>query len=756
MNAAISPQVHHFQLGGLVCAACSGIVESALRAVPGVREASVNGATARARVYAEAGVGEEALRAAVRAAGYEAAPDTPESAEAWRRRERAGVLWRLFVAAFCAMQVMMLATPSYVATGDDLAPDLRQLLNWASWLLSLPVMGFSAGPYLRAAWRSLRRGHVGMEVPVSLGTVVTFVASTVATFDPLGPLGHEVYFDSLTMFLAFLWMGRWLEMSVRHRAAAHLQTAWEALPRRAWRLLEDGSAEQVSPSALQAGNRVRVPTGEALPADGTLLDDSAEVSEALLTGEPGAVRRRAGEALMAGAVNHGPPLHMRVSASGGATRLAAVVALMQGALSQRPATARLADRWAAPFLLAVVALAVVSACAWSLLDPSRAVWVAVSVLIVTCPCALSLATPATLVAAAGGLARRGLVLRRLEALENLARIDRVVFDKTGTLTGGTPQVRRVLLLERSGPGCVRDCGDSSGPGKPRDFHDSPETLEARAASLARHSNHPLARALAREARGGEHDSHWQDVREEAGRGVQGRDSQGRTWRLGAADWVGQGVHAPEARIWLGAQGRALVAFVVEDLPRVDAASVVCGLRQRGVEASMLTGDMESRARSVADEVGIADVHARLDPQSKLDHLRAWQARGECVAAVGDGINDAPLLAAADVSLAFGEGASLAQEGADAVIVGGRLQAVVDARDSARRALAIVRQNLVWAALYNAACIPLALLGWLPPWAAGLGMATSSALVLLNAQRAAGPASPQERRIPAHKLAAAAA
>ncbi|MEN9419538.1 MAG: hypothetical protein RI988_3158, partial [Pseudomonadota bacterium] len=422
------------RLAGLTCAACSHSIEQALAAVPGVTAVRVNAATHLARIeHDTTQAGHAELVRAVRRVGYDAAADEPESARALRQRERRSTLWRLFVAAFCAMQVMMLATPSYVAEAGTLAPDMRQLLNWGSWVLSLPVLWFSGMPFLQAAWRSLRRRSLGMEVPVALGLLVTFAASTIATFEPGGTLGLEVYFDSLTMFLAFLWFGRWLEMGVRHRAAEQLEASLQGLPAVAMRLSAQGEPSEVPLSALSPGDRLQIRPGDTLPVDGTLLDGSAEVSEALLTGESAAVRREAGETLLAGSLNEGPAFRMRVSRVGHDTRLQAIVGLMRAALTERPDTARLADRWAAPFLVGVLLLALGAGLAWSTVDPARAVWVVVSVLIVTCPCALSLATPTTLVAAAGGLARRGLLVRRLQALERLARAEVVVFDKTGTL-----------------------------------------------------------------------------------------------------------------------------------------------------------------------------------------------------------------------------------------------------------------------------------------------------------------------------------
>ena len=719
------------QLSGMHCAACAGILEDTIGRVPGVRSVQVGAAAQRATVrWDPAHTQPSAFITAVRGAGYDAVPDAAAPARHLRRIEHRQALWRLFVAGFCAMQVMMMATPAYVAGPGELAPDMRQLLAWGGWLLSLPVMLFSAGPFFRSAWLGVRQRRIGMDMPVALAVLITFIASTGAAFDPEGVFGHEVYFDSLTMFVSFLLGARYLELRARHRAAEALEASLACLPEVAWRVAADGNVETVSVQRLRPGDTVRVPLGQAFPADGVLLAGSTQADEALLSGESVPVDKPAGAAVVAGSTNLGAPVLMQVLRVGGDTRLETIVSMMRSAMTQRPASAAMADRWAGPFLWAVLLLAAAAAAVWSVLDPARAVWVAVSVLIVTCPCALSLAAPATLVAAARGLAKHGVLVQRLDALEVLAGVQHLVFDKTGTLTEGRPQARLALLT-------------SSG----RTVLGGPDTALACAASLAAWSAHPVSVALvaahaAQQAGAAALAAFaawpWTGQHEQSGQGLSATAADGAEWRLGAAAWTGA-VPVQEVlqgAVWLARDGVPMAAFELHDHPRDDAAQAVQALQADGIRVVLLSGDTPARAHALGQALRLDDAVGGATPEDKLAFVATLQSQGHAVAMVGDGINDAPVLARADVSLAMGQGALVSRSHADAVLTSSRLLDIALARRRAVLAMRIVRQNLAWAAGYNALCIPLALAGYLPPWAAGLGMACSSLLVLANAFRAA--------------------
>ena len=707
------------RVAGMHCAACAGIIERALNSVDGVLEASVGAVAERATLrWDPRRTSLSQLIDTIRRAGYDAVPDGAIAARLQRRDEHRLALWRLFVAGFCAMQVMMLATARYLASPGEIAPDLLHLLQWGEWLLSVPVLLFSAAPYWRGTWRALRQRRMAMDVPVALGIAVTFSASSAAMFDPGGPFGADLYFDSLTMFIGFLLVGRYFEMGIRHRAARALEDALGAMPDTALRLRADGTAERVPIGRLTVGDRVRVPAGEAFAADGVVIEGSGEVDEAMLTGESRPVRKGVGDAVTAASVNLASPMVMRVAQVGAHTRYEAIVGLMRGALSSRPASARWADRWAAPFLWAVLVLAAGAAAVWSVVDPARAVWVAVSVLIVTCPCALSLATPSALLAASGALARHGVLLRRLDALETLARVNRLFLDKTGTLTTERPRLCRVEVVGATG------------------LVNADERVQ-RAASLAAWSRHPLSAALSAAVPERPNGSpQWHALREQAGAGVEAFDGDGRRWRLGSAAWVGAAAGDDSAglSVWFGATGGSLLRLEFEEALRPDAVEAIAALRSDGVAVHLLSGDSAERVARLAQHLGLEAAIGAADPRHKQLVVQRAQAAGDVVAMVGDGINDAPVLAQADVSLAMGEGALLARANADAVIVSNRLGDLVIARAFAKRTVRVIRQNIAWAAGYNALCVPLALAGALPPWAAGLGMALSSLAVVLNAAR----------------------
>ena len=715
---------------GMHCAACAVTIEQALRATPGVREAEISAAAHRGRVVWDAAVTKPSdwMQAVLRT-GYRPLPASDAFAAERRQAETRKMMWRLGVAGVCMMQVMMYATPEYFTKASNMEPDTVYLLRWAQWVLSIPVVMFSCLPFFRNAWLDLKLRRVSMDLPVALGMLITFVVSSLGTFEPNGVFGHQVYFDSLTMFVFFLLTGRWLELRLRDRTAGALEALMHRLPDSVQRQNAGGDWERVSVRRVRVGDVLRVLPGEVFPADALVLQGQTSADESLLTGESTPLARGQGERVIAGSHNLTAPVDVRVEQVGADTRYAQIVALMEQASTSKPQIALLADRLAKPFLIFVL-LAAGAACLWWWpTDPGRALMIAVAILVVTCPCALSLATPAAMLASAGALAKRGVLVRRLQAVEALAQVDMVVFDKTGTLT------RDAFVLEEL---------------RLRDGVSRAEAL-ALAAALARGSLHPVSRALVAAAEGECVDAKvpaLTDLTEVAGQGVRARMTGplGGEVHLGSAAFCDvslDGAHDGPSSHLRDEQGWMASFYFREDL-RADAPASVTALQQDGVKVRLLSGDRSEAAARLGALVGIDDARGGCLPDDKLALMRQAQAEGATVAMVGDGLNDGPVLAGANVSFAFGRSVPLARAQADFVVLADRLSLIPECHAKARQTMRIVRQNLGWAAAYNAIGVPMAMMGWVSAWLAGLGMAASSLLVVVNALRlSSGSQQPDE-------------
>ncbi len=707
---------------GITCAACIWLNEQQVAKLSGVIGVEINFATRRARVrWDESRIRFSDILAAIAAIGYRAHPYDVAKHEELARKERRSALWRVFVAGFGMMQVMMYAVPVYVAGVGDMAPDIESLLRWASMLLTIPVVFYSAAPFFRGAWRDLRLRRVGMDVPVALGVGAAFVASVWATLTASG----EVYFDSVTMFVFFLLGGRFLEMTARQRAVSVTEALARLMPALAARVADfpqDRSLEQIVAADLRPGDVVLVKPGETIPADGHVIEGVSCANEALLSGESVPVEKQPGSAVTGGAVNVESPLFIKVEQVGEATRLSAIIRLMERAAMEKPRIVDMADRIAGRFILALLLVAAAVAIAWWIVDPAKALWITVSVLVVTCPCALSLATPIALTVASGAMARAGLLVTRSHAIETLARATHFVFDKTGTLTTGQMKLLEILPLGQ----LDRD------------------TCLALAASIEQTSEHPIGGAL-REAAADLVLPALAQVSNEPGRGMEGLH-RGYQARIGRPDYVSElfSQPLPELALSFAASGDTVIAlgddtgwlalFRFGDEIRPQAAAMVAQLRADGRQVVLLSGDAAPVAFKVAQTLGIDDVEAGVSPQGKHEYVSRLQAGGAIVAMVGDGVNDAPVLAQAQVSIAMGGGSQLARTQADLILLSENLDHLCQGFFVARRSLRIIRQNLVWSFVYNFVALPLAMLGFVTPWMAGIGMSGSSLLVVLNSLR----------------------
>lgn len=719
-------------LEGLRCAACSWLADKALSLQSGVLDVSVNPATARARlVWDPAKVRLGDLLRVLEHVGLRPHPLAGEPSEQMALLERRDALKRLAVAGFGNMQVMMFAVPLYFGEATGIDPVMREYMRLVSMLVSIPVALYSGWPFYRGAWHALRARSISMDVPVSLGILLAFVASVWNALTGRG----EVYFDSVTMFVFFLGLGRYVEMIARHRAGSVADALARLAPMTA-RRVRAGATEDVQAVELAVGDELLVRAGEVFAADGVVLEGDGRVDESMLTGESIAVPKPPGTAVHQGTHNLAAPLRVRVTAVAGGTVLAGIVALLERAQAERPRLARAADRAAAWFLGRILFGAAIVYAAWWFVDPSRAFSATLAVLVVTCPCALSLATPTALAAATAALARRGVLVARTDAIETLSKATHVLWDKTGTLTRGLVRVEDVHSL-----GAVT----------------SQQALEW-AASLEQLSEHPIARAFTVT---GAPTLRAIAVEVHAGRGIEGR-IEGRRLRIGTRafaaglqprtgadpghDEAGAAAAdaAAESRVYLGDESGLLATFTLSDPLRPEAGHCVADLAALGLESEIVSGDQPGAVARIAARTGIGRQAARLSPQDKLARLKSLQAAGAVVVAAGDGINDAPLLRGADVAIAMGRGSALAQTSADLILVRESLDELPGTVALARRTQRVIRQNLGWAIGYNLAALPLAAFGFVPPWLAAIGMSLSSVVVVLNAMRLSRGSAPRRQ------------
>ena len=697
-------------VGGMYCAACSWLIESALGRREGIDSADVNPMTHRVRVrWRPDDIGLGDILATLAELGYEPQPLTPDSTARPEVAEQRTALKRLLVASLGMMQVMMFAVGLYAGDFQGMDEDMQYFLRLVSFFVSTPVVFYSARPFFVAAWRGIVSRRPGMDLPVSIAIAAAFIGSVYAMLTR----GPAVWFDSVVMFVFFLTLGRFLEMRARHRSIDRSTALSTLLPNTVTRL--DGDVQSILPaSQLVIGDLLLVRPGDPIPADGVLVHGETSVDEALLTGEAEPRRKSSGDALVAGSINLDGMIQMRVEKTGTDTTLGTISRMSERARYARPAFVQLADRIAGHIVFAILIVAVSVATFWYFIAPERAFVVTLSVLVVTCPCALALATPAAFAAAGTRLAELHLLVTNGNAIEVLSKATRILFDKTGTLTRGKPVVVSTQLIS--------------------DVVDEAQCMRI-AAALETVSTHPIANAFDVL----HNPVTATDQRSAIGKGVAGT-IDARRWRLGKRDFVtavgSESTTGDEvaSSVFLGVDGHLVARFYVDDEIRVDAANTLQEIASLGLSIGLVSGDNEVSVQRVADALAIRDRHANCTPDDKLDIIRSAQKDGEIVVMVGDGINDAPVLAGANASVAPVHGALLAQTSADIVLLGDTLQPVALGILLAKQTMRVVRQNLAWAIVYNATALPLAAMGLVPPWAAAIGMSASSLIVVLNALR----------------------
>ncbi len=709
----------HIVIEGMHCAACAFKVENALKPLSGVDEVSVNSTSGHAKVIWQSNLITPSLWVtSIYKAGYQAFPASDLLHQDERKKTQRQALWKLLVAGFCMMQVMMFSVPTYMAIPGEMTSNMKSLMEWASWVITLPVILFSCGPFFKSALNDLKTKKISMDMPVSLGILIMFIVSTAATFDPNGLLGKEVYFDSLTMFVFFLLIGRWIELKMRDKTAGALDVLMRRMPRMVNRLNANGMIEKISVSLIQIGDVLEVKPGEAFPADGKIIFGSTHADEALLTGESAAIIKSVHAKVIAGSFNLTNSIHMQVELLGQETRYAKIVRLMEKASTDKPRLALMADRIAKYFLLVVMLLAFGVGIYFWQFDHAKAILAVVAVLIVTCPCALSLATPAAMLSMSGFLAKQGVLVQKMQALEALTQVNTVVFDKTGTLTSDQIFIDKIFT----------------------DNSMTEKEVMAIAASLSSSSLHPVSKTFVH-ASEPNHTLKIEKIEEVSGGGLLASTSLG-DFKLGSLTFCGlvgdefNHLKEEQLQVHLMRNNNWVASFMMTELIKEDALLSIQALRHQSLNIEILSGDKLSSVKRVADQLSIQNIKGQCSPEDKLKHIQLLESQYSKVLMVGDGLNDGPVLAFAHASIALGQGAPLSQAKSDFIILKGELYLIPKLIAQAKRTMKIVKQNLLWAALYNLICIPLAVMGFLPAWLAGLGMALSSLFVILNASRLA--------------------
>lgn len=703
-------------LEGIVCSACVWLTERHVRQLPGVISFSVNFSTHRAQVsWDNRQIALSEILRAIAAIGYRAHPYDPNRQDRLFKRERHLLMQRLAVAGLVYLQVMMIALALYFGDYLGINDQLRYFFWWMSLILSTPIVLYSGQAFFKPAWRDLKQKQVGMDLPVSLSIILAFAGSAWAVVTNTG----HIYFDSVTMFIALLLGGRLLELSARHKAGEMSESLTRLVPAVAHRIEPDGSVQAVPAFDLVEGDRVLIRPGDAIPADGVVHEGESSVNAAMLTGESVPESKYPGAELVAGTINTESPLVMTVKKVGQDTLVSSIVRLIDRAQSQKPKISELADRFARKFVFVLLIITVVVTGVWLLIDPSKAFWVAVAILAITCPCSISLATPSAIAVAVGRMTRSGLLVTRGYALEGLTQATHVVFDKTGTLTDGQLAVQRIEPIASI----------------------SPDALLLMAGSLELRTEHPVGRAIVAAAQRNGALLPVTEVNNHPGRGMTGivdgrRIAVGNQRLFKELDIAASIDFAASAdlQVLIAIDGVLVGIVHLSDTIRPDAKEALEEIVALGLKPIILSGDHQARVAQMARSLGVDHAEGGLLPAEKLARVEQLQSQGAVVLMVGDGINDAPVLAQAQVSMAMGGGTVIARHSADIVLINDQLKQIAYGLRYSRRVMANIKENLGWSVVYNAIAIPLAAVGLIQPWVAAIGMSLSSILVIGNALR----------------------
>ncbi len=690
---------------GITCAACGWLIEKQLKQFAGVEFVNLNLSHHKLQLcWQQDLTALSELIARIYALGFKAQPYSPDLAQQQLESEQKKATQRLGLAALGMMQAMMFALPLYVGDWGGVFEKFETYFRFASLIITTPVVLYSARPFFVAFWRDLKSRHLTMDVPVAIAIGGAYMASIWSTFTQ----GEEVYFDSVCMFTFFLLVGRFLETRARLKNSEAGNQLASVMPRSTLRIHPQDKTETVVPvSQLNIGDHIRILPGSTLVADGIIVEGHSSIDESIITGEFLPIQKQTGDRVIGGSLNVESPITLQITALDKDMQISTVMSLLDRATQDKPKIAILADQIAQYFVAAVLILSALVFVSWSFIDSDKAFWITLSVLVATCPCALSLATPTALTAATSALRRDGILITRGHVLQTLTRSKRIIFDKTGTLTLGQLNIEKIITLESS----------------------EQDALQI-AASLEAHSQHPIASAFDYSPL-----LSVTQVQAQTGAGIQG-ELDGQEYKIGLASYVlEQPPKAPDNGHWilLARRQTALAWFLLSDQLRPDAASTVSTLQTSGLDCEMLSGDHSEQVQLIANKLQLKKAQGAINPAGKLNYISTLP-KSDATIMVGDGINDVPVLAQAPVSIAVGSASDLAKTHADVILMANQLQHLPRLMTQAKRTSRIIKQNLVWALMYNTSVLPLAALGLLPPYMAAIGMSASSLVVVFNALR----------------------
>jgi len=705
-----------FIIGGLVCPACAWLIESRIGQIGGVAGISVNFTDHRCRIrWDQDQVMLSEILLNVGQLGYQARPYSKVVQQEQFLNESRFLIRRLGVAGVLGIQIMMIAVALYQAEWSGMEDRFRTFFHYLSMLLCIPILAYSAEPFFRNAWRDIKFMHPGMDVPVVLGLGLAFTGSVWATIS-----GHgNVYYESVAMFVFFLLLGRYFEFSVRKKVNNQVDVYSRIVPAIANKLLENGTTVTVPVAELDVDDVIQVKPGESVPVDCRLLQGVTDIDESVITGESMPIRKEPGSDLLAGSINVNSPVKCQATHISKDSFVAKIQGLLDSTLAEKSVIQERSNRIASWFIAAVLVLAILVSWYWIRQGSDQWLAITISTLIITCPCALALATPVAMTAMTGKLMQRGILAGRNSILETLPHITHIIFDKTGTLTEGRLSIEQIIPLSSLS---------------------ADESLLI-AAAMEQHSEHPVARAFTEQAADRILPG-VTEIKNFPGSGM-AVNHAGRRYYLGSAGFVesetGITVNNPVSNadstfIVLADENEIHCGFYLRDTVRAEAGSVVQALRRNGISPVVMSGDGVAAVKSVCDDLAIDNYHAEMKPEDKLSMMREIQASGNKVMMIGDGINDAPVLAGSDLSVAMGRGTDLIKNTADIIFLNNSLNNLLILQETGQRTGKVIHQNICWAIAYNLLAIPAAITGLVAPWFAALGMSLSSLIVVLNSAR----------------------